>query len=268
MVTGFNLEIKEKINPYTQYIDDYEKMIGEYKTSIFENIDNYVIDGFVDGTKVEQDWFPKINADIFISHSHKDEALAKGLAGWIYKEFKLICFVDSCVWGYSDDLLEKINKKYSDWRRKEDGSGFLYNHFKSNMACKHVDTILTIALYKMIDKTETTFLLNTDNSISKYADVYNQSTYSPWIYSEIICTELIRKKPLADYRPEENEFLEHKENKRYYTENTIPVKYKTSLEHLVKIDYEDLNKWKKKYDEQRCSFPLDCLYDIKNLDVK
>ena len=66
----------------------------------------------IDGTKMQENWFPKVDADIFISHSHKDENLAKGLAGWLYKEFGLEAFIDSCVWGYANDLLLEIDKKY------------------------------------------------------------------------------------------------------------------------------------------------------------
>ena len=58
------------------------------------------------------------------------------------------------------DLLEMINDEYSDKRNKPSG-GCIYDHKKCNTASKHVDTMLTIALYKMIDKAEikTTFFI-------------------------------------------------------------------------------------------------------------
>ena len=95
---------------------------------------------------------------------------AKGLAGWLHFTFGLNCFIDSCVWGYSDKLLDKINDVYSDKQDKPTG-GCIYDHKKCNTASKHVNTMLTIALHKMIDKAEVTFLLNTDNVISKYSDI-------------------------------------------------------------------------------------------------
>lgn len=52
--------------------------------------------------------------------------------------------------------------------------------------------MLNIALQNMIDNTEVVFLINTSNSIDKYDGP--ASTFSPWIYSEIITTTLIRKK--------------------------------------------------------------------------
>ena len=131
-----------------------------------------------------------MEADVFISHSHADEKLAKGLAGWLHSCFGLTCFIDSCVWGYADDLLEMINDEYSDKKNKPSG-GCIYDHKKCNTASKHVNTMLTIALYKMIDKSEITILLNTNSSIKKYKDIYQQTTYSPWIYLD--CQHFFRQ---------------------------------------------------------------------------
>lgn len=45
------------------------------------------LDAFFDGdgslvaTKIMDDWFPKVKANVFISHAHKDEEIAIGLAG-------------------------------------------------------------------------------------------------------------------------------------------------------------------------------------------
>lgn len=66
----------------------------------------------LDGVAIQDDWFPEINADIFISHSHGDCDLANGIAGWMNEEFGLRCFIDSNVWGYTNDLL-RILKDYS-----------------------------------------------------------------------------------------------------------------------------------------------------------
>ena len=61
---------------------------------------------------MQANWFPQIKADIFISHSHKDEDLALALAGWLKVSFGLTAFIDSCVWGYANDLLKMIDYKY------------------------------------------------------------------------------------------------------------------------------------------------------------
>jgi len=57
-------------------------------------------------------WFPQINANIFISHSHNDEKKAITLAGWISETFHLKAFIDSCVWKCSNDLLKIIDNDF------------------------------------------------------------------------------------------------------------------------------------------------------------
>lgn len=209
MFAGFNLKLG--MDDFKQMIGNNQTMFNMYKelgekhlkgkkAKYEEDIENYILKGTVaDGTKLEDDWFPKINADIFISHSHRDKELVFALAGWLHKEFGVDCFIDSCVWGYIDKLLEKINDKFSDKKPKPDG-GALYNHEKCNTASKHVNIMLCMALQKMIDKVEAVFVVNTPNSISGYEEVYKDSTFSPWIYSEIVCTQIVRNKDLLEYR--------------------------------------------------------------------
>lgn len=258
MVTGFNIRLVENRQYFEQYIDIGMEYMQLQKTKVKEKIKEYAIEGIADGTKIQKDWFPQIDADIFISHSHKDEKLAIGLAGWLYETFGLNCFVDSCVWGYADDLLKIINDKYSDKKEWKEGET-IYNYQKCITASKHVDTILTIALHKMIDKSEATFLVNTDNSILKYKNIYDNATYSPWIYSEIICTEIVRKKKISEYRdrPFVLEYMEHKNN---VEQDGFSAAYDVSLDHLKDIYYEDLLKWKKDFCNSKFDYPLDCLY--------
>lgn len=255
MVTGYNLYLDEDTDIFNKYISIGEQHLSTQKVKVTDDIEKYIINGVADGTKIEKDWFPKIEADIFISHSHTDENLAKGLAGWLYNSFKLKCFVDSCIWGYADNLLEMINNKYSDKENTSDGE-IIYNHQKCNTASKHVNTMLTIALHKMIDKAEVAILLNTKNSILGYRNVYKDATYSPWIYSEIVCTEIVRKKSISEYREEPvcESFL------GIYDE--FSATYRVSLEHLKSIDRDILSKWKELYDKKNIKYPLDYLYKL------
>ena len=143
---------------------------------------------------MQNDIFPNIDANIFISHSRKDKDLANALAGWINKEFRLKVFIDSNVWGYSQELLEDINSVYSN-KRENDNGGYTYNHQDCNNASQHVNMMLSVALQKMIDTVECVILLNTDNAISTFDEQNKKmnTTYSPWIYSEIVCTQIVRK---------------------------------------------------------------------------
>lgn len=261
MFAGFNLKLEEnELIKFSNYEDIGREQVSRFKANFQDTIKKYLMDGIVDGTSIEKDWFPQIKADIFISHSHVDEKKTYGLAGWLYKNFGLISFIDSCVWGNIDDLLEMINKEYSD--KRDDGSGvYLYNHKKCNTASKHVNTMLMVALQKMIDKTEVTILLNTSNSISKYDKVYEDVTYSPWINVEIICTQLVRRKPLKTYRNKGNLFYESREILKH-ADNEFRVKYDISLEHLEDINIHTLQVWKKEYDDNKVDYPLDYLYSL------
>lgn len=263
MVTGYNLEIDEYTSEFQDYIKIGEEHLKSQKAKIQNILKSYVIDGVTDGTKLETDWFPQIQADIFISHSHKDEDLAKEIAGWLNSNLGLKCFIDSCVWGDSDKLLDMINNDYSEGRELQSG-GYVYDYKKCNTASKHVNNMLTIALYKMIDKAEVTFLLNTNNSISKYKDVYEQATYSPWIYSEIVCTQIVRKKKIAEYRKGNKIWLEH----RFEKNDGLNAAYEVSLEHLKKIDIRDLHIWKENYNSNKVEFALDYLYKMTYEEAK
>lgn len=275
MFTGFNLDLSSNLYSYGGKIIDFEKYkeigrnhLNQQKASCENALINYIINGTADGTKLQDDWFPLVNADIFISHSHKDIDLAQGLAGWLNKTFGLNCFIDSNVWGYADKLLEEINSKYSNKREDKEGS-YLYSHEKCNTASKHVNTMLSIALQKMIDKTEATFVLNTENCIKKYEDVYTNSTYSPWIYTEIVCTELVRKKPLSEYRKYTVEGLQ--EYAKSYNANGYCAAYKVSLQHLKGIGINTLYDWGNNQNDS-CKYALDKLYlithpeEMKNLE--
>lgn len=259
MVTGYNLRLDKNTSEFLDYVELGKNHLNTQKAKTTEYLQKYIIDGIADGTHIERDWFPQIDADIFISHSHTDEKLAQGLAGWLNHTFGLNCFIDSCVWGYSDEILEKINDAYSDRQGKPTG-GCTYDHKKCNTASKHVNTMLTIALHKMIDKAEVTLLLNTQNSISKYADVYQKATYSPWIYSEIVCTEIVRKKTISEYR--DNKILEHYIEKSEFRNDGFSAAYEVSLGHLKEMDMQCLKEWKNSYEKHKVKYALDSLYKI------
>ena len=109
-------------------------------------------DGSIDATKLQADWFPQVDADVFISHSHRDKNLAIALSGWLNCNFGLKPFVDSCVWGYTDKLLKKIDDRYC----KANGG---YSYKKRNVSTTHVHMMLFGALMEMISKSQCIFFL-------------------------------------------------------------------------------------------------------------
>ena len=116
----------------------------------------------------------------------------------------------------------------------------------------------------MIDKVECVILLNTDNSVQVFEDECFDSTYSPWIYFEIVCTQIVRKKPLLCYR-EYNERMHFDESTGLtYDDANLVISYIMSLKYLVPIDFEDCISWLNNYRKSmfKNGYPLDALYSF------
>ena len=268
MYKGFQLELIEE-DFYSDKVFNTFYEIGKTYTSVQENnikktIDSYLFsNGTLNGSNMQENWFPQIKADIFISHSHKDEELALTLAGWLKETFGLTAFIDSCVWGYSNNLLKLIDDVYC--RNINRNS---YDYDKRNYSTSHVHMMLSVALTQMIDNTECLFFLNTPNSITP--DTIINKTESPWIYSEISISQLIRKKELQEYRiMEQNESL-----KTFSEDKKLNIQYDLPTDHLVDINGYVLRKWEEtwkdigisnkypQYSENLRIHALDKLYEL------
>lgn len=265
-IESFNNMIMSDGNSFASYKILGEEILKDQKAKCTDKLEEYVKNGIVDGTKLESDWFPEIKADIFISHSHDDKDLTSALAGWLYKKFGIKCFIDSHVWGYVDNLLEMINQEYSE-KRPDSSGGYVYSHKKCNIAASHVNMMLCMALQKMIDKTEAVFVINTESSIRRYEDIYETATFSPWIYSELVCTQIVRNKELSEYR-KRKEIISFNEN---YIEinNSYQAAYKVSLDHLEHINTLKLSGWAQKWSDvnnKKGRYSLDELYKITHPD--
>lgn len=209
-----------------------------YRREIESTIDSFTLsNGKLDGSKMQANWFPQIEADVFISHSHRDEDLAIVISEWLFQTFGLTVFIDSCIWGYSNKLLHIIDKEYC-----PNPDGKTFDYVKRNYSTSHVHMMLSTALSMMIDKAECVFFLNTPNSISP-SDVISK-TESPWIYSEIAMTQLIRHKPIEDYRLQvlTESYREGGEIKK-----GLDVEYSISTKHLTSLFNEILENWEKKW---------------------
>ena len=210
-------------------------------------MEKFIINDEIDGNKLQNEFFPKIEADIFISHSHADRDLANALAGWLNETFGLKVFIDSNVWGCSDELLEHINSRYSD-KHIDVNSGYTtYDHEKCNQASKHVNMMLSVALQQMIDEAECVILLNNDRSINVFEKQEKQfnATYSPWIYLEMVCTQIVRKKPLLLYRNYTSIIMESDDLLHLDYSMNLKVFYDISLDHLIYLNANKLINWKK-----------------------
>ncbi len=251
MYRGFNIKMAFEEDSFYQ---KGRTLNAQNKLQIKRTLDSFVsADGSLNGSKMQANWFPQVEADIFISHSHKDEKMAITLAGWLSEKFGLSTFIDSCIWGYSNDLLKLIDNKHC-----LNPGGETYSYQKRNYSTSHVHMMLSTALNMMIDKAECLFFLNTPNSITTSDIIGN--TESPWIYSEIAMSQLVRKKPLREYRPEITKAF----SKGGVLNEQLRIKYDLYLGHLTEISGADLTEWKKAWNKISLNekYPLDTLYEL------
>ncbi|HEX4053867.1 MAG TPA: hypothetical protein VHX86_06350 [Tepidisphaeraceae bacterium] len=240
--------------------DDYAQ-IGRgqndsYAGKVRQALDVFVTGGALQGNALQQHWFPTLQADVFISHSHSDESMAMGLAGWLWKYFKLRAFVDSSVWGHADHLLWEIDTECC---RNEGRDTFSYE--KRNGSTSHVHMMLSTALGMMIDRTECLIFLNTPQSITSKGVV--SKTQSPWIFSELVTAKSIRRTIPARHRrdPTLNFSAEEVRTK---TASALKIHYQVDLTPFADIDADTLNAWNRAYDGSEHA--LDALYAITPKD--
>lgn len=254
MFVGFNLSTN---NNFEDYKYEGERIFESNKAEITQSLEKYLdAKGKIDGTMLQSNWFPQIECDIFLSHAHKDEGLAKGLAGWLKQMFGLKVFIDSCVWGYSLELQKSLDDTYNEIEKGKIPK--VYDYQKVLYSTSHVHMMLSTALTMMMDKTESVFLLNTPNVITTKNTI--EHTESPWLYHEIAMTQLVRKRDLSEYR--NTELLK----KGYYTESSLNIKYKVDTSHLHDLNQTDLEIWAKDFcGNSNKEYPLDTLYENKKI---
>lgn len=247
---NFFKDISEK--DIENYISKMEKLEEELIKQ-FENRGSLPLleNNSIDGTSVINKWFPNYDADIFLSHSHNDINLALKTACWLEKSFGLNVFIDSLLWGSIDDLLLKIDKRYT--YNTETNT---YNYKLRNFTTGHVHMMLSTALNDMIDSTECIIFLNTPQSIE--LSKVGESTYSPWIYSEIKAANILRINTPSRFAQ-----IRHGGGNYQTREamNEMPqIKYQTDLSKFNKIAYSALGGWKLLNGKTRGKTSLDTLY--------
>ncbi len=234
-----------------QGVEIQEKCSREIKVKLEEFVSK---DGILNGEKLQEIWFPSIEADVFISHSHADLDLALVLAGGLNKMFNLKCFVDSFVWGHSEDLLRIIDKEFC-WR--PDTNDYDYN--QRNGSTSHVYMMLATALGKIIDKSECVIFINSRNSITPRDSV--SKTKSPWIFFELAILNWMRKsypKRLSVVEAANSRSIQAKEA----SEKKLEVEHTVDITHLQIIDRNILGDWITLFDKNYPQHALDVLYEI------
>lgn len=209
-------------------------------------------------SKLMSTWFPQVNAHVFISHSHRDNEDVLGLAGWLKDKFGLDAFVDSSAWGYADTLLKKIDKEYC---YKEDTK--TYDYGRRNLSTAHVHMMLTSALMRLIDSTECVFFLNTPNSTTTDKHLSEQTTESPWLYSELLITSLIRSRSRKSHR--KGKVIAKALREDSAALESMNIEYEADTSHLLPLSMTDLTAWAVVNPEaaRNSAASLDTLYDLK-----
>ncbi|MGU7778673.1 hypothetical protein [Burkholderia sp. PU8-34] len=250
MFRAYNLALPSRFK-FDEWHVIGKNTLSRQKSQIDRKLQSFVMsNGTINATRMTANWFPSLKADIFISHSHEDEHLAITLTGLLNKAFGLTCFVDSCAWGYGNDLISLLDKGYC--LNEKTGT---YHYNTRNKTTAHVHMMLTIALTQMIDECEVVIFLNTPHSITPLDSVVgsNGTTSSPWIYCEIAMTRLIRTRSPQDHRATTMKEVIAKAD-------SVKVAYDLNLGHLTSISIDHLIAWANASKEGE--HPLDTLYTV------
>ncbi len=115
MYTKFNYSPSNSFynNILNPYLEAGRSIYTKHEKEVHDCLAEYITeDGIINGAALKEHWFSISKKDIFISHSHNDISKVKAFAGWLHECFGLEAFIDSCSWGYCDNLLNKIDRKY------------------------------------------------------------------------------------------------------------------------------------------------------------
>lgn len=233
-------------------------LFGNSKKTIQSNLSKYKdMDNSLSAKDMMDDWFEKIDADVFLSHSHKDKKLVITLAGWLWEEFRIKSFIDSTVWGYANDLLRSIDNTYC-----QNGRG--YDYQKRNYSTAHIHMMLSMSLLAMMDKCECLIFVNTPNSFIPSDELDKGETFSPWIFSEIAMSSTLRRCIPDRHRSGFDSSTASLES--------LSINYELDMRHLLPLSKRDLRKWKRQYDIDKTIsnslYPLDILYKFFDRDTQ
>lgn len=236
----------------------YKKIVGDTLKEKFRD------NKYIDGSKLQEEWFPKVECDVFLSHSHKDLEKAKQFAGWLKNKFNLEVFIDYNIWGSIYDLLRNIDDTYCYDKIKK-----TYSYEKRNLTTSHVHMMLLNALADMMDRTECLIFFETPNSINLKEMTHSPKslTESPWIYNELFLSKIIQIKQ----RRANQELLESRASIKMFSDlnEDFKPKYTVDLSHLIDLSSDDLKLWFELYKKPEIkAHSLDILYSLKNINVK
>lgn len=169
----------ENLDIASIHLDKYTKigktLYNDYQKDMKDIILNSTLSsGNIDAAIIEEMMFPKVETDIFLSHSHDDLDLAYAIAGFMKQEYNQTVFIDSAYWGSVYNLSQALSNKYSKTNSRD------IDYKKHEYISTRTSMLLIASLSSMIRRANEFWLLDTSHSINNEI-----STYSPWIYYEI-----------------------------------------------------------------------------------
>lgn len=262
MFKAFQLDFSTFDIPTLQdYLADGKTLYNQHKVQVQKSLSYYLDpDGRLDGSKIEEDWFPQkdYHFDLFLSHSHKDEEKMIAFAGFLKKELELNSFIDSQLWGYCGDLQLKVDKKCC----KYDEEKKTWDYKDRNVSTSYVNNMLMVALTKMMDSIECFFFAQTAASTLKSQAT---QTLSPWIYSELSISKMLRPLPK---REEKVKLFESGGQLRTFSLEA-QMKFTPPMDHLVNLTWYDVMYWvgivRHNQKKNNAVHPLDVLYRLKGI---
>jgi hypothetical protein len=256
MYRAFELELPKDV--FADYRSVGEAIHSAERAKIKAYLDDFNIeDGPLDGSSIQRLWFPTVEANVFLSHSHKDEKDVVALAGFLHKELGMKPFIDSSIWGCAAELLKKIDDKHCPILPERTS----YDYLKRNDSTSHVHMMLSTALGMMIDATECAIFLNTPSSISAQEAIQG-TTKSPWIYAELATIIIVRRRTTKSHRAG----VQKTAQLRNFSEARLEVDYLAPRASLRKITEETLCQLKaarlRELIHQQPRSALDLLYEM------
>ena len=265
MYTKFNYSPSNSFynNILNPYLEAGRSIYTKPEKEVHDCLAEYITeDGIINGAALKEHWFSISKKDIFISHSHNDISKVKAFAGWLHECFGLEAFIDSCSWGYCENLLNKIDRKYC--YKPQKGT---YDYDLRNYTTSHVHMMLSTALTEMMDRTECIIFFNTPNSISLATELdkikkkgKKHTTISPWIYHELLMTTMLRSVTPMRAEPILEHFAKDSREKP-----KIAYDVSKALTEMTTLTDDQLKQWERNWLAVSTILPqcaLDELYKI------
>lgn len=242
MYKGYHFSMaNELLSHYFLRAEEYKRIGRTQKDAAQKVIQEKIMSGrwVIDGSGTESEWFPQLTKHVFISHSHKDEDVALLIAGLLKERLGIDAFVDSAAWGCYRELAECL---YAVAKRGYPRIALQHDAQLRMSATEHAHCMLSKSLIQMMDRCECLIFLDTPASVGlRNIDTAECSTFSPWIYTEIEASRVLRR-----YRYPRSMLKAANESLRSFARREaaqVQVVYPLNFEHLEKLVPQMFVQW-------------------------